>query len=154
MFRSCGKGSKVAVMVLTSALAACDAALLEPELETEVGAFVALMNDHRATVGCEPLVWVSEVAAVAQAHSVDMVERDFFDHTNPDGLSPFDRMEAAGVQLSRGAENIAWGYGTADAVLQGWLDSPGHRTNIENCALTEHGVGLYQTRWTHLFRTP
>lgn len=154
MFRSYGKGSKVAVMLLTSVLAACDAAVLGPEFDTEVDAFVRLMNDHRTTVGCEPLTWIGEVAEVAQAHSVDMVERDFFDHTNPDGLSPFDRMEVAGVQFSRGAENIAWGYGTADAVMQGWLDSPGHRSNIENCALTEHGVGLYQTRWTHLFRTP
>jgi len=154
MIRLNGKGPRVAAVVLAGALAACEAAVLEPEFDTDVETFVGLMNDHRATVGCEPLTWISEVANVAQAHSVDMVERDFFDHTNPDGLSPFDRMAAAGLQLSRGAENIAWGYGTADAVLQGWLDSPGHRSNIENCALTEHGVGLYQTRWTHLFRTP
>ena len=127
-----------------------DIAAADPDVQT----FVSLMNDHRVSVGCDPLTWIPEVAAVAQAHSVDMVEREYFDHTNPDGLSPFDRMREAGVSFSRGAENIAWGYSTPESVLQGWLDSSGHRANIENCSLTEHGVGLYQTRWTHLFRTP
>ena len=143
-------------------LAACDdgptGLPLDPELDPEVASqievFASLVNEHRVSVGCEALTWDSEVAAVAYAHSVDMVERAYFDHTNPDGASPFDRMRDAGIAFSRGAENIAWGYPTAEAVLQGWLDSPGHRANIENCSLTEHGVGLHETRWTHLFRTP
>ena len=132
----------------------CDDGITAPEVVSEVEAFVAQMNAHRQSVGCGPLTWISEVADVAHAHSVDMVERDFFDHTNPDGASPFDRMRDAGLGFSRAAENIAWGYATPEAVLQGWLDSSGHRANIENCALTEHGVGLHQTRWTHLFRAP
>ena len=112
------------------------------------------MNDHRQSFGCPRLVWNHDVASVAQAHSDDMVERDFFDHTNPDGESPFDRLQEAGISYSGAAENIAWGYETAEAVLNGWLNSPGHKANIENCSLTEHGVGLYQSRWTHLFIKP
>jgi uncharacterized protein YkwD len=123
---------------------------LDPQLES----FASLVNDHRVSVGCEPLAWVSAVADVAEAHSIDMYSRDFFAHVNPDGASPFDRMQDAGLSFSRAAENIAWGYPTPEAVLQGWLDSPGHRANIEDCALTEHGVGLHETYWTHLFRTP
>ena len=65
-----------------------------------------------------------------------------------------DRLSETGADYRRAAENIAWGYATPEAVLAGWLDSSGHRANIENCSLTEHGVGLFQTRWTHLFRTP
>jgi uncharacterized protein YkwD len=83
-----------------------------------------------------------------------MVARDFFSHTNPDGDSPWDRLSAAGISFSRAAENIAWGYTSAEAVLSGWLGSPGHRANIENCALTHHGVGLADWHWTHLFVTP
>ena len=116
--------------------------------------FVELMNDHRESVGCLPLVWNDDVADVAQAHSEDMVERDFFAHTNPDGDSPFDRLQNSGVPYSSGAENIAWGYHSAESVLDGWLNSAGHKANIENCSLTEHGVGLYQSRWTHLFIRP
>lgn len=127
---------------------------LGPDFDPQVEAFVSAMNDHREVVGCEPLVWNGYVAEVAQAHSVDMLQRDFFAHENPDGASPFDRLSAAEISYSRAAENIAWGYPSAEAVLAGWLDSPGHRRNIENCALTEHGVGLIESRWTHLFVTP
>ena len=143
------------VIVWVVALGGCgDGHLFGPEISADVEEFVALMNDHRASVGCDPLEWNGDVAHVAQAHSEDMVERSFHAHTNPDGLSPFDRMTEAGISYSRAAENIAWGYGSAEAVLQGWLNSPGHRANIENCALTEHGVGLQDWNWTHLFRTP
>ncbi len=125
-----------------------------PPVDPEVEAFALLVNEHRVYQGCEPLTWSPQVAAVAQAHSADMVARGFFAHTNPDGLSPFDRMSAAGVSYRGAAENIAYGFGTAESVLEAWLDSPGHRANIENCSLTEHGVGLEGTHWTHLFRRP
>jgi uncharacterized protein YkwD len=83
-----------------------------------------------------------------------MVRRGFFSHTNPDGDSPEDRLESAGVQWSRWAENIAAGQPTGEAVLDGWLGSPGHRANLENCLLTEHGVGLVDRHWTHVFMSP
>jgi uncharacterized protein YkwD len=136
-------------------LAACgDSDLFGPEMSADVEEFVALANAHRTTVGCGPLEWLPPVAGVAQAHSEDMVARAYFAHTNPDGQSPFDRLAAAGIGYRRAAENIAWGYPSAPAVLSGWLGSPGHRANLENCALTHHGVGLIDSRWTHLFVTP
>ena len=125
-----------------------------PGADPQVEAFVALVNAHRIDIGCPPLAWSSDVARVAQAHSEDMVDRGFFAHTNPDGKSPFDRLREAGVDYASAAENIAYGYPTAEAVLQGWLGSPGHKANIENCGLTQHGVGLRGTHWTHLFIRP
>jgi uncharacterized protein YkwD len=119
-----------------------------------VASFVELVNAHRQSIACPALVWNPAVAAVAQAHSEDMVARDFFSHTNPDGASPFDRLAAADIAFSSAAENIAFGYPTAEAVLAGWLGSSGHRANIENCSLTEHGVGLDGTYWTHVFIRP
>ena len=151
----------IAVPAFLLIAAACEsgdaAAPLAPEpasLPAEVSAFVSEMNAHRTGVGCAALVWNEQVAEVAQAHSVDMVERDYFSHTNPDGESPFQRLTAAGIQFSGAAENIAWGYPTGTAVLSGWLNSPGHRANIENCSLTQHGVGLEGTHWTHVFIRP
>ena len=141
-----------AVFIL--ALSACGESGLGPDFDPQVEAFIEVMNAHRESIDCPALVWNRDVAEVAQAHSVDMLQRDFFAHENPDGLSPFDRLGAAGIEYSRAAENIAWGYPSAEAVLEGWLNSSGHRRNIENCALTEHGVGLIETRWTHLFVTP
>jgi len=147
-----------AILGLCLAAAACDSGEpLGPELQSlpaEVSEFVAGMNAHRAAVGCPELTWNEEVAGVALAHSRDMVERDYFAHTNPDGDSPFDRLAAAGVGYASAAENIAYGYPTGSAVLAGWLDSSGHRANIENCNLTEHGVGLEGSHWTHLFIRP
>src|SRR4029453_12310533 len=103
--------------------------------------FEQLANAHRARAGCGRLRGDPPPAAVAQAHADDMVRRDFFSHTNPDGQSPFDRLRAAGVTYVAAAENIAFGYPTAAAVLEGWLGSSGHRANVENCAYTHHGVG-------------
>lgn len=141
-------------LVASLALVACGDGVTVPEAaDPQVEAFAELVNQHRLDVGCGPLLWHTGVAEVAQAHSADMVARDFFAHTNPDGASPFDRLTEAGIEYSLGAENIAYGYPDAVSVLQGWLDSPGHRANIENCALEEHGVGLEGTHWTHLFIT-
>lgn len=149
-------GRAIVIMLLAAAVACDTGNGLGPDTDAnpELILFVDLMNDHRESVGCPSLVWNDAVASVAQAHSEDMVDRDFFDHTNPDGDSPFDRLQNAGVPYSGGAENIAWGYSTASAVLDGWLNSAGHKANIENCSLTEHGVGLDQSYWTHLFIRP
>lgn len=143
------------VTTIATFASGCDSSPTSPfELEPEVIAFTDLMNAHRTAVGCDALEWNGSVAQVALAHSEDMIARDYFAHTNPDGASPFDRLDLAGITFSRAAENIAWGYPTGEAVLTAWLDSPGHRTNLENCSLTQHGVGLVGTHWTHLFVTP
>jgi uncharacterized protein YkwD len=146
---------RVFAFLLLVSIVACDDGLgPDSDADPELILFVDLMNDHRESVGCTRLLWNDDVASVAQDHSEDMVERDYFDHTNPDGQSPFDRLQNAGIAYSGAAENIAWGYATAQAVLDGWLNSAGHKSNIENCSLTEHGVGLHQSRWTHLFIRP
>jgi uncharacterized protein YkwD len=140
-------------LILPAILAGCDAGVLEPELQPELQSFVDQLNDHRESVGCPRLMWNEEVAEVARAHSQDMIDRDFFAHSDPDGVTPAQRLRNAGIDYRRMAENIAWGYPTGSAVLQGWLGSSGHRANIENCALLEHGVGLVGTHWTHKFVT-
>lgn len=124
------------------------------DIDPVVAQFVVLVNQYRATVGCPQLEWDANVAGVAQDHSEDMVERDFFSHTNPDGASAGNRLSAAGVSWTRWGENIAAGYATAEAVLGAWLDSEGHRRNIESCAFQRHGVGLADNHWTHVFMTP
>ncbi len=124
------------------------------ELRGTLEEFVDLLNTHRRGLGCPALVWHPATADVAQAHSEDMVARSYFSHTNPDGLSPFDRLAAAGIAYRLAGENIAAGYQAPSAVLEGWLGSPGHRANIENCGFTSHGIGLEDSHWTHMFITP
>ncbi|MEJ2482034.1 MAG: CAP domain-containing protein [Gemmatimonadota bacterium] len=123
-----------------------------PTIQAEVVTLVDLVNARRVAEGCAPLVWHDGVAAVADAHSADMRDRDFFAHTNPDGKSPFDRLRDAGIDWSGAAgENIAWGTSSGQTAFDMWINSSGHRANIENCAFTHHGVGLVDARWTHLF---
>ena len=114
----------------------------------------ALVNEHRARVGCPALAWDDGAARVAQAHSADMRARGYFSHTSPQGRSPFDRLDAAGLAWRAAAENIAQNPGSPDDVVRAWLGSAGHRANIENCQLTRHGVGVSGSYWTDLFYTP
>ncbi|WP_448617541.1 CAP domain-containing protein [Geodermatophilus sp. URMC 65] len=125
-----------------------------PADPTAEAAVLALVNEARVDAGCGALTADPALAAVARAHSADMRDRDYFSHTSPEGLSPFDRAERAGIDYSR-AENIAFGQADATAVMEAWLGSPGHRANILDCELTKLGVGVAEGPggpwWTQLF---
>lgn len=101
-----------------------------------------LVNVERAKVGCVPVRADAQLAALAGAFSTDMAERGFFDHTDPDGDTPWARAEQAGVTGLAG-ENIARGQADAAAVMGSWMDSDGHRANILNCDFTALGVGVH-----------
>jgi uncharacterized protein YkwD len=122
-----------------------------PGVEAEV---IALVNTVRTGAGCAPVVHDEGLARVARAHSADMRDRDFFDHVNLDGLDPFQRAESAGQTNAR-AENIAYGQPNPAAVMDGWMNSSGHRANILNCELRTLGVGVAEGPggpwWTQLF---
>ena len=116
-----------------------------------------LVNQIREENGLEPFVYNETLAETARAHSQDMIDRNFFDHTNPDGKSPFDRMRDNGLSYSMAAENIAMGYPSPEAVVEGWMNSDGHRANILG-GCEELGVGLalggsYGYYWTQCFAT-
>ncbi|SHM69690.1 CAP domain-containing protein [Actinacidiphila paucisporea] len=105
-------------------------------------AILSLVNKERATAGCKPLTASSSLDGLAQAFSDDMAARGFFDHTDPDGHTPWDRAKARGI-TNLGGENIARGQATAAAVMTAWMNSPGHRANILNCDYTTLGVGIH-----------
>lgn len=103
---------------------------------------VSLVNQERAQAGCSPVRADAQLAALATAFSDDMAARGFFDHTDPDGRSPWDRAAKAGVG-NLGGENIARGQADAKAVMEAWMNSPGHRANILNCDYKTLGVGVH-----------
>jgi uncharacterized protein YkwD len=126
------------------------------DFEREV---LELTNIERAKYGLEPLLWDDPLGAVSRAYSRDMSERDFMSHVCPDGLSPFDRMDNAGIKYWAAAENLAGGQRTPAEVVEGWMNSPGHRANILTAGYTHLGVGfhsgggLYRYYWTQKFAT-
>lgn len=104
---------------------------------------VELTNQERTQLGLSALNANSELRAAAQTHTENMALQDFFDHTGLDGSSLGDRVNAAGYDFSRAAENIAAGNPTPEGVVEGWMNSPGHRANILNPDLQEIGVGYF-----------
>ncbi|MFD4371746.1 CAP domain-containing protein [Streptomyces sp. NPDC058486] len=101
-----------------------------------------LVNVERGKVGCSPLQPSDSLAQLAGALSADMAARNFFDHTDPDGATPWTRAQAAGI-ANLGAENIARGQVDATSVVVSWMNSDGHRANILNCDFTTLGVGVH-----------
>ncbi|MET8829269.1 CAP domain-containing protein [Streptomyces sp. NPDC004610] len=115
-----------------------------------------LTNRERVRAGLRPLAPDGVLAAAAQAHSADMVARDFYSHTAPDGSKPWDRAAAAGSRHRSIGENIACGQRSASEVVTGWMNSPGHRANILKPDFTHIGIGFAGggrsgTYWTQLF---
>ncbi|MER5485311.1 CAP domain-containing protein [Streptomyces sp. NPDC002812] len=138
----------------TSAPAAPPAPPASAGHSAEEAAVLTLVNQERAQAGCGPVRANPPLAALAGAFSKDMAVRGFFDHTDPDGNTPWDRATKAGIS-GMGGENIARGQGDAAAVMKAWMNSPGHKANILNCEFRTLGVGVYNAAggpwWTQDF---
>ena len=93
----------------------------------------------------------SALRCAARKHSLDMFDRDFFSHTNPDGEGPGQRLTKAGYSGGWG-ENIAWGQSTPAQVVDSWMNSDGHCANIMRASYTKIGIGYHSSRlWTTVF---
>ena len=110
-----------------------------------------ITNRERAKLNLTPLELETQRTLVAQAHSEDMADRNFFNHENPEGLDPFDRLANAGITYTSAAENIAVGQITATQVVADWMKSSGHRANILNSKFARVGIGSRNGRWTQVF---
>jgi len=131
----------ITVVLLFSAFA-----MAQSQLELEV---LRRTNVARAEHGLPPLEWDDNAAAAARAHAQDMLERGYFAHETPEGLTVADRMWRAGVLEVTVGENIAYyeGYPSQEAVAKAvddWMDSPHHRENILRPGFTHLGVGVVQ----------
>jgi len=120
---------------------------------------IALINTERSSRGLGTLKKSDLLAQVAEAHSKDMRDRDFFSHTNPDGLGPLDRLDNAGYKYVSAWENIGSGQSTAQEAFDDWMASPTHKAIMLKPGLTEIGIGYVAGGtmghyWTGLFALP
>ncbi len=97
-----------------------------PELEAQM---LESVNQERIAAGLRPLAPDPELLEVARRHSVDMFTRGYFAHVTPEGRSPFDRINEAGVRYRTAGENLALAP-TVMIAHRGLMNSPGHRANI------------------------
>ena len=117
-----------------------------------------LVNLERQIQKLHPLQSDSRLQAAASGHSQDMAAQNYFDHTSLDLRTPGMRISQAGYSWSTYGENIAAGYPTPAAVVEGWMNSSGHRANILSSAFCDLGVGYayaaestYGAYWTQNF---
>ncbi|MEG6616990.1 CAP domain-containing protein [Peptococcaceae bacterium 1198_IL3148] len=103
---------------------------------------VELVNQERSKAGLQPGVVKADLTNVAQLKAEDMANNNYFSHTSPTYGSPFDMMKQFGINYSYAGENIAVGYSTPESVMEGWMNSEGHKKNILNPNFTEIGVGF------------
>jgi uncharacterized protein YkwD len=127
----------------------CGHAREEPRdgLRAAERATLCLLNAERRARGLGALRPNPALRRAALRHSEDMLERGFFEHENPDGLGPHERIVRAGYALRAGGfstgENLATGDpGTPAAIVDGWMHSPGHRKNILRRSFDEIGIGI------------
>lgn len=125
-------------------------------IESEV---VRLVNVERAKAGLPALKENWQLSRIARYKSQDMINKNYFSHYSPTYGSPFDMIESFGIKFSAAGENIAMGQRTPQEVMNAWMNSPGHRSNILSPSYTEIGVGLAKDKsgkcyWTQMFIKP
>lgn len=112
-----------------------------------------LVNKERTKRGLNPLTYDWELSRVARYKSQDMKDNNYFSHTSPTYGTPFQMMKSFGITYKTAGENIARGYNTPESVVNGWMNSSGHRANILNSTYTRIGVGYVKdgNYWTQMF---
>ena len=145
----------VLILIFSISLFACAS-------ESEENLMLQLVNDARASgYSCgsdycpptTPVSWDTTLESVAHDHSLDMYTNKFFSHTGSDGSNPGQRMNRRGYNWKTYGENIALGYQTEEAVIAGWLNSPGHCKNIMNPNFKDMGIAREGNYWTQVFGT-
>ncbi len=133
-----------------------------PQFEEEVLVLVNKQRSSGADCGnagsfdpTHPLTMNVKLQSAARNHSLDMASREYFDHVNPDGENPGQRIATTGYSATTWGENIAWGQTTPEQVVASWMSSSGHCANIMGSSFTEIGIGYDPANfWTQVFATP
>ena len=121
------------------------------EIPTLSARVVELVNQARASgarcgersfAPAPPVRFSRLLANVAYDHAADMASHNYFEHVDPAGHTPADRVRASGYHEKLVGENIAYGPQTADEVVRGWMDSPGHCENIMDARFGEMGIAF------------
>lgn len=144
----------VVTATTTSAGARAASAALQQEILTYLNQARAKSCQCGTTTyaATTPLALNDKLNAASDKHALDMATYNYFSHTGRDGSQPWDRMTREGYIWRTAGENIAAGYTTARAVVDGWLKSPGHCANIMNPNFKEVGVGYaYTTTSTYKY---
>jgi uncharacterized protein YkwD len=159
----------MAAIALTSSTFAADAVVGRASNAAVRARVVELVNVARSKsrrcgsekfAAAPPLIASPQLDDAAGGHARAMARKNFFDHRGADGSQPKDRVMRAGYRSRLTGENIAFGPVSAQEVVTGWLDSPGHCANIMDSRFRHIGVGVATGRkrgriyWVQEFGAP
>lgn len=112
-----------------------------------------LVNIERAAQGLGEMTLDDSLCSAAGIRANELITK--FSHTRPDGTSCFTVLRELGISYLATGENIAYGYMTPEQVMDGWMNSEGHRANILSPKYNKLGVGYVKTGsvpyWVQLF---
>lgn len=119
---------------------------------------LTMINAERWAQGLDTLSAHSALTQVAEAHSQDMIDRNFFGHTNPDGLGPGERLDVVGYLWSGWGETLGL-EATPAKMFSSWMQHPAHRAILLNPGYSEIGIGYvaggtHHHYWTAVFASP
>ena len=112
-----------------------------------------LVNEIRLDYGLAPLTLNKELSNIAHIKTDDMKTNNYCEHVSPTYGSPSEMIDDFDLNYSAMGENIAYGYTTPEAVVNAWMNSPGHRANILTPYFTQIGVGYTSgvNYWAQMF---
>ncbi|MBA2382670.1 MAG: hypothetical protein H0V73_11225 [Chloroflexi bacterium] len=135
-----------AAFALPGAAVATTTTVSPDEITAAEAAMVKALNADRTELGLVRVVVDSRLMAIARARSADMVAKDYFSHTQPDGRNVFDILTAQHLTWYNAGEIIAWNNypmsSTVAAADYQWMHSPGHKSIIISTGYNYIGVGL------------
>jgi uncharacterized protein YkwD/outer membrane protein assembly factor BamE (lipoprotein component of BamABCDE complex) len=112
-----------------------------------------LTNASRVNHQLPILTWDEHVRKTARKHSSDMAINNYFNHTNLEGESPFDRLQEDEVTFHAAGENLAYGQFSSIFAHEGLMNSMGHRKNILQRDFEYLGVGVAFNQASHPYFT-
>lgn len=136
--------------LLAAAALICGAGMAQANCSVPAGAngyaneLIRGVNASRAQMGLSQLDFNRRLSRAAMTHACDMQRNGFFAHQGSDGSNSHERVKRVGYRTCLTAENLAHGYPQAMTVVNGWLNSPGHRRNMLQPDVQEMGVAITQ----------
>jgi len=120
--------------------------LVRPQdIELTIAGVLKETNEERTERGLNSLTGSAVLGAAAQKKIDDMLAQQYFEHVSPTGVGPAELVDGIGYEYIRVGENLALGNFENDAALvQAWMDSPGHRENILKPGFSELGIAVGQ----------
>lgn len=101
-------------------------------------------NDQRLAENVKPLAINQKLSAAATSKARDMFAHQYWAHTSPDGVAPWNWIKESGYSYSYAGENLAKGFRTSDALVTAWMNSPKHRENLLNPKYQEVGFAVVE----------